>query len=409
MISKDVRVRVDGHLLNFDVPPMIIDNRALVPFRRILEVLGAEVEWKELTRTVIATKENLNIRLKVDSKEAFVNDKKNILDVPAAIVEGRTLIPARFISQALGYEVDWEHDTRTVLISTGSKKLEKTDNEFAFQGITIGDSVNKVINILGRPAREDLSKYGFNWYIYNDDYSKYIQIGIDNDKVVGIYTNTGDWQSKRNIKIGTAKEVVQNEYREPLTGITKGNTIYKLDNSQSDTYLIDDYYATVFYDIYIDNTVTAVLLVKKETEEALNGYFGGESHELKISFERQVLDLANAVRTRFDKTNFKWDNNISKIARKHSVDMAQNNYFSHTNLKGESPFKRMDNGNIKYTMAAENIAAGQPCAIFAHEGWMNSMGHRKNILGDSERLGVGVAFGGDYNVYYTQKFFTPRD
>ena len=151
-----------------------------------------------------------------------------------------------------------------------------------------------------------------------------------------------------------------------------------------------------------------MLLIKKETEEALDGNFGVTSDALKISFERQSLDLANAARIKFNKSIFKWDDVISEVARAHSVDMVQNHYFSHDNLEGESPFDRMDDGDIEYVMAAENIAAGQSSAIFAHEGLMNSIGHRNNILGDCERLGVGVAFGGDYNVYYTQNFFTPK-
>lgn len=409
VVSKDVRVKLDGHLLNFDVPPMIINNRTLVPFRKILEALGAEVKWNGFSRTVTATKENLNIELKIDSKDVFVNDEKTILDVSATIVDGRTLIPARFISESLGCEVDWENDTRTVLISTNDNVIEHTDKEFVIQGIAIGDSVTKVINILGEPARKDLSKYGFSWYIYNSDYSKYAQIGISDDKVVGIYTNTGDWQSKNGIKIGTSKDVVQSTFGEPLQGITKGNIIYKSGSTEYNAYLIDDCYTTIFYDLHSDNTVTAVLLIKKETEEALDGNFGVASDALKISFERQSIDLANAARTKFNKSIFKWDDVISGVARAHSVDMVQNNYFSHKNLEGKSPFERMDEGNIDYIMAAENIAAGQSMAIFAHEGLMNSKGHRNNILGDCERLGVGVAFGGDYEVYYTQNFFTPKN
>lgn len=409
LVSKDVRVKLDGHLLNFDVNPMIINNRTLVPFRRILEALGSEVGWNGLTRTVTATKDSLNIKLKIDSKDAFINEEKTELDVPATIVNGRTLIPARFISEALGCEVGWDNTTRTVMISRSKIDMKNSNNEFIVQGITIGDPATKVINTLGEPSRKDSSKYGFKWYIYNDDYSKYIQVGISDEKVVGIYTNAVGWESKKGVKTGITQSVVQNTYGESLTGITKGNTIYKLDNTQSDTYLIDDYYTTIFYDLYRESTVTAVLLIKKETEEALDSYFGGKSDELKVSFERQILDLANAVRVKNKKEDFEWDDEISKVAREHSKDMAQNNYFSHVNLEGESPFKRMEDEDIKYVMAAENIAAGQPSAIFAHEGWMNSMGHRKNILGDCKRLGVGVSFGGTYKVYYTQNFFTPKN
>ena len=85
--------------------------------------------------------------------------------------------------------------------------------------------------------------------------------------------------------------------------------------------------------------------------------------------------------------------------------MMKENYFDHTNKNNESPFDRMKKENITYSGAGENIAAGQTSAIFAHEAWMNSQGHRKNILGDYKYIGVGVSFGGYYSIYYTQNFY----
>src|SRR5690606_18492148 len=85
--------------------------------------------------------------------------------------------------------------------------------------------------------------------------------------------------------------------------------------------------------------------------------------------------------------------------------MADNNYFSHTNLDGLSPFERMENDNIHYVMAGENLASGQISSIYAHEGLMNSIGHRENILQkDFEELGVGVAFNDEWRPYYTENF-----
>lgn len=406
--SKNVVIEIDGEILKLDVQPMIVDDRTLVPFRKILEALGAKVDWYGETRKVTAIKDNLVIELRIDNKVALINKEATELEVPAMIVEGRTLIPARFIAEALGCSVDWNGNTRTVSIDT---LIEKNSNkkEFSFQGIVIGDSEDKVIEALGSPPRKDLSKYGFTWYIYNGDYSKYIQIGIKDNKVVGIYTNARNWKSDKKITIGSTKKEVNSKYSNPLSGIKKGNTIYNLDTSQGDTYLIDDYYITIFYDKYNDNTVTAVLLIEKETEETLNSFFGEPSYELRKSYERQSIDLANAIRARHNKPAYIWDENISSVARKHSQDMGDRNYFSHQNPDGKSPFDRIENNNLKFIMAAENIAAGQPSAIIAHENWMNSEGHRKNILGDCKKMGVGVYLGGSYHIYYTQNFYTPKN
>ena len=97
---------------------------------------------------------------------------------------------------------------------------------------------------------------------------------------------------------------------------------------------------------------------------------------------------------------------ISETARKHSVDMAINDYFSHENLQGLSPFDRMKEDDIKFRRAGENLAYGQSSSIFAHEGLMNSKGHRDNILiKDYSHLGIGVAFNEKSQPYYTENFF----
>ncbi|EPZ59307.1 cysteine-rich secretory family protein [[Clostridium] sordellii ATCC 9714] len=66
----------------------------------------------------------------------------------------------------------------------------------------------------------------------------------------------------------------------------------------------------------------------------------------------------------------------------------------------------MKKEDIIYSIAGENIAAGQINSVYAHEALMNSLGHRRNILGDYENVGVGVSFGGHYKIYYTQNFYS---
>lgn len=83
-----------------------------------------------------------------------------------------------------------------------------------------------------------------------------------------------------------------------------------------------------------------------------------------------------------------------------------NNYFSHTNLNGQSPFDRMTEDNFAYRMEGENLATGQTSSIFVHEGLMNSLGHRKNILQTDFIIGVGVAFNKDSRPYFTENFLT---
>ncbi|NTW06100.1 MAG: copper amine oxidase N-terminal domain-containing protein [Peptococcaceae bacterium] len=111
-----VNVELNGKLLNFDVPPVMELGRVLVPLRVIFEALGAAVSWDEATQTISATKSGVTIRLQPGQKQASQNDAQIIMDVPAKIINGRTMVPVRFVSEALGADVIWDNNTRTVSI-----------------------------------------------------------------------------------------------------------------------------------------------------------------------------------------------------------------------------------------------------------------------------------------------------
>ncbi|MBM7601454.1 uncharacterized protein YkwD [Virgibacillus halotolerans] len=129
------------------------------------------------------------------------------------------------------------------------------------------------------------------------------------------------------------------------------------------------------------------------------------SEALKAGFEYQLFDLTNATRVNHDLPVLKWDENVRETARKHSSDMAENQFFSHTNLRGQSPFDRMEEDKVAFTSAGENLAYGQFSSVFAHQGLMNSLGHRENILHNSfTKLGIGVDFNDNNQPFYTENF-----
>ncbi|MBQ2678709.1 MAG: copper amine oxidase N-terminal domain-containing protein [Firmicutes bacterium] len=115
-----VSLTIDGRPINLDVPPAIIEGRTLVPVRAIFEDLGAKVNWDSDTKIVSAYSGYTTIKLKINDTDAFVNGKPVTLDVPAQIIDGRTLVPARFVAESLNCRVDWDNDTKTVSILTAS-------------------------------------------------------------------------------------------------------------------------------------------------------------------------------------------------------------------------------------------------------------------------------------------------
>ncbi|MEW5898151.1 MAG: copper amine oxidase N-terminal domain-containing protein, partial [Bacillota bacterium] len=96
-----VKVQLDGRELTFDVSPLIENGRTLVPLRGIAEALGAAVNWEEKTRTVIIQKGSVTVKLTIGTKVALKNQEKITLDAPPKIIGNRTMIPLRFVSEAL--------------------------------------------------------------------------------------------------------------------------------------------------------------------------------------------------------------------------------------------------------------------------------------------------------------------
>lgn len=122
------------------------------------------------------------------------------------------------------------------------------------------------------------------------------------------------------------------------------------------------------------------------------------------SFQKEVLDLVNSERTSRGLQPLKFNSELSKVATLKSQDMIDNNYFDHTSPTYGSPFDMMKKFGISYTSAGENIAMGQKTPQEVMNAWMNSDGHRKNILNPNfTELGVGIASNGS-SLYWTQMF-----
>jgi hypothetical protein len=120
--QEPIDVVLDGWVLEFDVPPAIIDGRTMVPMRAIFEALGANVEWNGATQTITATKDDIVVKAVIGNRTIDVNGSRTQMDVAPLIIGGRTLVPARFVSQAFGADVVWAAGSRTVFITSVAHK-----------------------------------------------------------------------------------------------------------------------------------------------------------------------------------------------------------------------------------------------------------------------------------------------
>lgn len=122
--DNSVKVVVDGEMVQFDQPPVIIDGRTLVPIRMVAQKIGATVNWNGATQVTSIQKGNVGVALGIGNYKLTVVDIPTnktyveTLDVPPQLINNRTLMPIRVIVEKFGCKVAWDQGTSTVIITT---------------------------------------------------------------------------------------------------------------------------------------------------------------------------------------------------------------------------------------------------------------------------------------------------
>ncbi len=372
-------ITINGKAQPLDGVPVIENGRTLVPLRAIFEALSLKVSWDSRTQEITGTRGNTKITLYVGSEAAYKNDAPMAaaLETPPKIINGRTMVPVRFLAESLGAEVKWLSETQTIVITEDPKFLSLKDIT-----IYIGDPITRVESLLGKPDRIDPSEYDFNWHVYNSDYSRFIMVGIKDGIVEALYSNSKGFATN-NAKYGDV--ITTEEWRSK--GQQTGIDLY-MDRSDNDG----------------NHKIHACRIISDDV--TLKDKYA-ENDEFYKAQELENFDATNAFRVNHQLKPLAVDDIAVLTARKHSQDMADKNYFNHTNLEGLSPWDRYkNNGGQKASGSGENISAGRLLGIDAFDGWVNSEGHRKNMLGSHEYLGVGYGYNqsSTYRYYMTQFF-----
>lgn len=112
-----VDLYVDTTKVETDTPPTVVDGRTLVPVRAIFEAIGATVTWDAAANTATGVRGDVIVSIQIDNTTAYVNGEPRTLDVPAQLINGRTMVPARFISEAMGCDVTWDGNTGTAAVA----------------------------------------------------------------------------------------------------------------------------------------------------------------------------------------------------------------------------------------------------------------------------------------------------
>lgn len=124
-------VALNGQPLATSAPPIIENGRTLVPMRDIFEALGATVVWNPADQSIVAQKESTRVSLQIGSRTAHVDGRNVWLDHAPVISNGSTMVPLRFVSEALGAQVDWNSGQRLVSISTANPVNNSSGSQVA--------------------------------------------------------------------------------------------------------------------------------------------------------------------------------------------------------------------------------------------------------------------------------------
>ena len=278
--AKEVSVYLFGEKLSFDVPPQIINGRTLVPMRKIFESLGATVDWDGNTRTATSVREDKTIILTIDSYTMYVNGKSVTLDVAPCIIDGRTLVPARAVSEAFNLKVDWDNDTRSVLITTA-------------------DSLDK--KILTKIGDYEISQAYYNclYYMLCSSYSQYEQYFGEN------------WLNEDTGYGMTFGEMIENDTRNQIEQMATAAIIAKNKYGITPKTVMDDVelqIAGVIGSLGSREGFDGLLSQLNTTEKGLETYF--EMYSIfnllveKTATDGKVVSVSNAEAEKLFKEEF---------------------------------------------------------------------------------------------------------
>ena len=137
--DSDIRVTLNGTQIQFDSAPVIQSGRTLVPIRAIFEAMGMSVSWDNNTKKILAVGDNGVITMEIGTVMlGYGSSEGNIelhpMDVAPTIINDRTYVPARYVAEATGYNVDWDNASRTVIISGEARKSQEELEPYEVKG-----------------------------------------------------------------------------------------------------------------------------------------------------------------------------------------------------------------------------------------------------------------------------------
>lgn len=282
----------------------------------------------------------------------------------------------------------------------------------------IGQEAKVVLEKYGKPVRKEPSSFGYDWWIYNADTSRFFMVGVDNNVVTQVYI-AGEDLDAFPFKVGQKRDDI---YRmtiidyEVTANVGKNIFVFSMSEEDMQTRLLVKFDG-LFAQLYIDRetgelqgirfTNSKTLVLHQPYEMTYQGELviptppsSFLQQKINAASAAQLDDLINVTRVQHDLTPVNMDESLEEVAKLHSEDMKVHNFLAHESPTNGDLKKRLETLGIEYNEANENLATDYFDAIEAMHGWLNSPEHRKVILNDKyTTVGSGVFLN-----YYTQIF-----
>jgi len=284
----------------------------------------------------------------------------------------------------------------------------------------VGKKTDDLIASFGEPNRIEPSAFGYDWWVYNKSNESYMMVGVMDERITQVFI-AGHILDATPYKVGQSIDdlyrftIIESEISVSIESNVYTFTINDVD--MKNRLLVE--FNGLFAQIYVDEedreieairfTSPRTLVLHQPYEMIYKGEYLSPDvpsttlqKEIDEANSRQVFELSNVYRTRHSTRPVVQMGNLDAVAKKHSEDMAMQNYFSHDSPDFGNLENRLVEANITFESAGENIAANYYDSAEVVHGWLNSPEHRRILLSDEfTHLGVG-AFG----KYYTQNFVT---
>lgn len=349
------------------------------------EKLGVEVNYSPETGTVLLSHKDTVLTFTVDDTEAKLNSRNVTLDTPPVLKEGTVYVPLRFAAENLGFELTWNADEKRVDLAT-------------IYDYELGIPREKMVEIYGTPSGTMPSEKGYEWQVYQTDYTDYQLIGLDAERVVAYYVSSETWKLPFGVQYGTKLSSCQ--------AIMNGLGYQSSSGSGYTTYTSKESTLTVYYQETGEKPIYAALF--EYTSYASNCTV---TPSVLSAMERTLADLTNVMRVREGLEPLMLDRNVSAVAKAHSNDMAENDFFAHTGTDGMDKTGRMEAAGYGPCYISEALSKAYPNSFAAFASFYSNAMYQEILSANFDLLGIGYSYNPDSEgvLYCVQLFYAEKD